>query len=254
MKNLSHWASRHVSLAISLLVLGEVFNAFNGLILGAAWLDTFSVAGLHTGLVVMLCLAVGVRLMAHKGTGSFQFDRWCLFGAFMSNFLLFGLLGGLMAPRTQSPNVSVGAWGSQRKEIQTDSLNQADAKRPVRSSLNAKTVSSKDVTPSSKQTGKRIGYVLLFVLSFFLTYFMTGLACNIACSGYGFLALIVFLLGLGFLAGGIYFLGRALDNQVKKRSDMTPAERRRTGRLFWLSWLVMIGVTALFFLVSAVSG
>jgi hypothetical protein len=109
------------------------------------------------------------------------------------------------------------------------------------------------VTPSGKQTGWRIGYVLLFALSLFLTYFMTGLACAIACSGSSFLAFIVFLLGLGFLAGGIYFLGRALEKRVKKRSDMTPDERRRTGRRFWMSWLVLIGITVLLALVSAAS-
>ena len=253
MKNLSRWASRHVPLAITLIVLCEVANAFSGLILGAAWLDTVPVAGLHTGLAVLISLAAGIRLTAHRGAGNYRIERWCLFGAFLSNFLLFGLLGGLMAPRTQPLDVSVGAWGSQRKEIRTDTLTQANTQRPDRSSLLAKAVASRDITPSGQQTGWRIGYVLLFVLSFFLTYLMTGLACSIACSGYGFLALIVFLLGLGFLAGGIYFLGRALEKRVKKRSDMTPDERRRTGRRFWLSWLILIGITVLSILISAVS-
>lgn len=252
MKNLSRWASRHVPLAITLIFLGEIANAFNGLILGAAWLDTIPVYRLHAGLVVLICLAIGIRLTARRGAGNYQFERWCLFGAFLSNFLLFGLLGGLMAPRTQPFMGSNGAWGSQRKEIWTDTLTQTNPGRPVRSTISATSAASKEVTPSGKQMGKRIGYVLLFALGCFLAYFMTGLACAIACSGYGFLAAIVFLLGLGFLAGGIYFLTRALEKQIKKRSDMTAAERRRTGRRFWLSWLILIGVTLLFSLFSAV--
>jgi hypothetical protein len=253
MKNLSRWASRHVPLAITFIILGEVANAFSGLILGATWLDTVPVTGLNTALAILIGLAAGIRLTAHWGAGNYRLERWCLFGAFMSNFLLFGLLGGLMAPRTQPLEVSVGAWGSQRKEIRPDTLTQADTRHSVRSSITTTAVSSKEVTPSGKQTGWRIGYVLLFALSLFLTYFMTGLACAIACSGSSFLAFIVFLLGLGFLAGGIYFLGRALEKRVKKRSDMTPDERRRTGRRFWMSWLVLIGITVLLALVSAAS-
>jgi hypothetical protein len=94
----------------------------------------------------------------------------------------------------------------------------------------------------------------LFVLSLFLMLFTTGLACNIACSGYGFFAAIVFLLGLGFLAGGIYFLGRASEREVKRLRDMAPDERRRTGRRFWLSWGLLTGLFTLLLLVSAAVG
>ena len=247
MKTLSHWASRHTPLAILLIIICEITNGFNGLTLGAAWFDALPIAGLHAGIAVLLSLAVGIRLMARLGTGHFGLGRWCLFDAFLSNFLLFGLLGGLMAPRIHAQNASTAAWGSRRVEVRTDTLTRPDALRPVQS---ATAVS--DEARSNNQGGKRAGYVLLFVLGLFLTYFTTALACSIACSGYGFLAVVVLLVGFGFAAVGIYFLGRALDKQLKNRSEMSPAERRRTGRRFWISWVFFIGLAAVSLLLSAI--
>lgn len=104
---------------------------------------------------------------------------------------------------------------------------------------------------STKKTGKRIAYVLLFALGLALTYLSVGLACNIACAGYGFYAILTLLLGMGFTAGGIFFLSRAFDKPLLPMRELTPAQRRRTARRFWLSWLVLIGVVFLLFLVAA---
>lgn len=248
MKNLSQWASRHAPLAIALIIGCEVVNGFNGFILGAALLDMLPVAGLHAGVAVLVSLAVGVRLLARTGGGDFNFRRACLFGAFLGNFLLFGLLGGLTAPRPQSHDVPTSAWGSRRIESRTDTLVRPDSLRPVKASAVVQ-----ERRKSDKQGGKRVGFVLLFVLSLFLMYFTTGLACGILCAGYGFFAAIVFLLGLGFLAGGIYFLGRVAEKPVKRLRDMTPAERRRTGRRFWLSWGLLTGIFTLLLLIAAIS-
>lgn len=250
MKKLSRWASRHAPLAITLIILGEVVNGYSGVMLGATLLNEVSLYILHAGIAILVSLAAGVRLLSRTNTGRFSVGRWCLFGAFLGNFLLFGLLGGLMAPRSQPHNVAVGAWGSRRVEVRADTLARPNTLRPVKQSVTATNAAR---SSADGQAGKRIGYGLLFGLSFILTYLMTALACNIACSGYGFLAVVVFLLGLGFLAGGIYFLGRALDKQVTKRSDMTPDQRRRTGRRFWLSWVILIGLTVVSLLISAVS-
>ena len=144
----------------------------------------------------------------------------CLFGAFLANFGLFGLLGRLMAPRTQPHEVPGGAWGSRRIESRADTLVRPATQRPVDRSVVVREGGRPD-----KRAGNRFGFVMLFVLSFFLLYITTGLACGILCAGYGFFAAVVFLLGLGFLAGGIYFLGRATERQVKRLRDMTPDER-----------------------------
>ncbi|GAB3642544.1 hypothetical protein [Spirosoma arcticum] len=248
MKNLSQWASRHAPLAIALITLCEVINGFNGFVLGATWFDTLPVAGLHAGVAVTICLAVGVRLLAHSGGPDFHFRRWCLFGAFLGNFLLFGLLGGLTAPRFQSHDVPVGVWGSRRIESRVDIV-RPDTLRPVEGAAAVRKGGRSD-----NQRGRSTGFALLFVLSLPLMLFTTGLACGILCSGYGFFAAIVFILGLGFLAGGIYFLGRASEREVKRLRDMEPAERRRAGRRFWLAWGLLTGLFTLLLLVGAVSG
>lgn len=249
MKNLSQWASRHAPLAIALIILCEVVNGFNGFTLGAALLDTLPVAGLHAGVAVLVSLAVGIRRLARTGGGNFNFRRGCLFGAFLGNFLLFGLLGGLTAPRPQPHDVLTGAWGSRRIESRADTLVRPDSPQST-----DRLAVVQQGGRSDRQGGKRVGFVLLFVLSLFLMYSTTGLACGILCAGYGFLAAIVFLLGLGFLAGGIYFLGRAAEKPVKRLRDMTPAERRRAGRRFWLSWGILTGIFTLLLLIAALSG
>lgn len=249
MKNLSHWASRHAPLAIVLIILCEVINGVNGFVLGAAWINTVPVAGLHAGVAALISVVIGVRLLAQSNGRDFQFRRWCLFAAFLGNFLLFGLLGGLTAPRSQPRDIPTSVWSSRRIESRSDTLVRTSTLRPAVSS-----VAATDARRPGEQGGKRTGFVLLFVLSLFLMFFTTGLACNIACSGYGFFAAIVFLLGLGFLAGGIYFLGRATDRQVKRLRDMAPDERRRAGRRFWLSWGILTGLFTLLLLVTAVVG
>ena len=250
MRTIATWASRHAPLAISLIILSEIINGLNGLTLGAAWLDTVSIITLHAGIAVTMSLAVGVRLLAATRPANFGFRRWCLFGALLTNLLLFSLLGGLIAPRSQSTNTPLSALGvSYRVESRADTLAPSDTLRPV-----VQNKAIENTRPPDNQSGKRAGFVVLFFLSFFLLYLTTGLACNIACAGYGFLAVVVLLLGLGFLAGGIYFLGRAMDKQLKRRADMTPAEKRRTGRRFWVAWGFLAGVFTLLLLISAISG
>lgn len=208
MKTLSQWASRHAPLAIALIILFDVTNALNGFVLGATLLDNVPTAGLLAGVTVLVGWAVAVRWLYYTSAGGYWFRRRCLFGAFLGNFLLFGLVAGLMTPRPQPHDVLASAWGRRIIESRADTLIRPDTLRPVRQLIIAA-----NTDQTERQTGKRVGFVLLFVLSLVLLYGSVALACSIACSGYGFLATVVYLLGLGFLAGGIFFLGRLRENQ-----------------------------------------
>ena len=237
-------------MAITLIILGEVVNGFGGFILGATLLDHMPTAWLHVGMAALIGLAVGIRMLDRTVVGNFNYRRWCLFGAFFGNFLLFGLLGGLTAPRTQPRDVATGAWGSRRIESRADTLVRPDTlRRGAGSTVN---MAAAEGAPG-KQTGKKVLFFFLFLLGIYMTVVMAGLACSIACAGHGFLALIVFMLGLGFPAGGIYFLGRAADRPFKNLRDMNPDERRRAGRRFWRSWGLLIGLFTLILLISAVA-
>ncbi|QJW88769.1 hypothetical protein HNV11_04920 [Spirosoma taeanense] len=252
MKRLSGWASRHTHLAIGLLVIGELANAANGLLLGANLLDTVSPTGLHIALIGLLTGAVSIRIWAagRPSFPSYRSGRLLLALAFLSNFLLFILLGGIWGQSIQTPDSSGSAFGSRRITVVSDTL----ALPVVQASDSLYAVSRPVVAPAERvvknRVGQRIGYVLLFVLGILLTYGAAALACNIACSGYGFLAAVTFMLGLGFLAGGIYFLSRSLDRELTPLQSMAKPDRKRITRRFWQSWLILIGLFCLLMLIS----
>lgn len=236
MKVLSRWAKRHAHLAIVFLIGCEVLNAFNGLLLGMNLLENWSFAGLLLLAILLGGGAVLVRLQYRTNQPYTTARRW-IFGAFLGNFLLFGVLGGLWAERIQSPTANQVAWGSRRAVMRSDSVVKTDNLRPF---TQANLVNQR--VKADGQTGKRIGYVLLFLLSLVLAYVGAVLACNLVCSGYGVIALLTFLLGLGALAGGIFFLTRAFDGEIVPLREMDKPQRRRTLRRFWIAWLALIGV------------
>lgn len=234
----SRWASRHVPLAVTLIILFEVANGFNGVLLGATLLADVPTAGLYVGTALLMIFATGVRRLYYTGPDTEDFRRCCLFGAFLGNFLLFGLVGGLLVPRPQKQAESTGAWGYRRVEIRSDTVRSAEPSVAV---ANADRPNNRHV---------KGGFVAMFVISLILVLITGLLACNAACSGYGFLAGVVSVLGIGFLAGGIYFLGRAGEKPIKNWGEPTVAERRRYARRFWLIWGVLAGVFGLIVLLS----
>ena len=233
MRTLSRWANRHVRLAIALIVFAEVVNGFNGVMLGATLLADVPTATLYVGTALVMIFATDVRRLHYTGPDTADFRRWCLVGAFLGNFLLFGLVGGLLVPRPQKKAASTGAWGYRRVEVRSDTLVRPDTLRPAGPPA---AVASAD----RRSVGKiKAGFVAMFVLSLVLVLVTGLLACNASCSGYGFMAGVVSVLGLGFLAGGLYFLGRAGDKPIRDWGEPTPAERRRNARRFWLGWAVL---------------
>ncbi len=242
MKSLSRWASRHPPLAIALLILCEVANGLNGLVLGSALLGNGSVGGLMVGISLVLGGAVYVRIR-YDGRAGYWVSRRYLFAAFVSNYLLFGLVGGLMESRGQPLDMYTGARASRRLVVVA-----ADTVAPAVDSVRvAGPAAVGKQVPSPSQTGRRLLYVFLGLLGLVLAQFSVGLACSLSCSGYGFGAALVFLFGfLGFLVSGIYFVKRALT----KRLERTPQERQRDGRGFGLAWLILAGIFAALFLIA----
>lgn len=114
MKTLFQWASRHAPLAIALIILFDVTNALNGFVLGATLLDNVPTAGLLAGVTVLVGWAVAVRWLYYTSAGDYWFRRRCLFGAFLGNFLLFGLVAGLMTPSRTTYWPARGGVGSLR--------------------------------------------------------------------------------------------------------------------------------------------
>lgn len=230
---LSRWASRHVRLAIALIILFEVVNGFSAVLLGATLLGDVPTGGLYVGTALLMLFATGIRRLYYTGPDNEDFRRGCLFGAFLGNFLLFGLIGGLLVPRPQQRAESTGAWGYRRVEVRSDTIIRPDTIRPAEPPV---VVTKAD---RIKDRNIRAGFVGLFFLCILMVLLTATLACSAACSGYGFLAAVVSVLGLGFLAGGIYFVGRAAAEPVRGWGEPTGAERRRNARHFWLTWAVL---------------
>ena len=248
MKSLSYWASRHVRIAISLIILGEVVNGFSGVLLGATALNQVSSVGLYGCMLVVIGLIFSIRpYLSQLGQSALysQIRRWT-FLAFSSNFLLFCLLGGVWNQRIQSIHSSANVLGSRRITVVSDSVSRADSVR-----LANRSATSVGNPSAAKESGPRGLYIVLGIAGLAVAYVLAGLSCSILCAGYGFLALLTFYLGLGGLAGSVYFFGRAFQRSPKRRQDMTPDERKRDGRRFWLSWLILIGVASVALLVSA---
>lgn len=246
MKTLSYWARRHARFAIFLIVIGEVANGFNGVLLGATLLDQVPMVWLYIGMLILIGLAIFSQLSQRQAPQSAHYwigRRW-VFVAFLINFLLFGLLGGLWNQRVQTIHSTASVLGSRRIIVVGDSLSPADSvRRATRSEVKP--------APSDTQKSPRGLYIVLGILGIAVAYVITGLACNIACAGNGFLALLAFYLGLGGLAGSFYYFSKAAQKTPKRRRDMTADERKRDSRRFWLPWIILIGITSILLLVGA---
>ncbi len=240
MKTISRWASSHVRTAILIIVICEVLNAFSGLLLGMNLLEGWPMGGLLLLAVVLGGGAVLVRLQYRSDQPYVAARRW-LFGAFLSNFLLFGLLGGLWAESVQSPTPNRAVWGSRRMVMRSDTI----IKPATKTSINQADYYASRTERSRTPTGSRILFISLFVLGIVLSGLVAALACNLACTGYGVGAVVMFVAGVGVFAGGFFFLSRALEKVIKPWREMSRSERRR----IWLRALpLLLGFLALAFI------
>ncbi len=241
MKNISRWASRHVRLASLLLIFCEVLNAINGLLLGMNLLD-----GLSGGHLLLLAVGLGGGAIfiqtqsAYFAKLPYWTSRVWLFAAFFSNFLLFGILGGLRAQQAQTATTTQTVLGYSRQKSRSDTLVPATELRAG----NQAYYEEKPPAKPADQTAKRIGFVLLFLVGLVLTGYALGLACNLTCAGYSGLAFLVGLLGTGIFIGGFFFLSRAFEKVIKPWREMNRLEKRRVrGRtllLFVVFWAISL--------------
>lgn len=244
MKAVSRWANRHTRLAIALLIGCELINGFGGVLLGANVLsDLPGVTLLLLGLLAV-GMAIGVRSSAvARITGpAYDARRWRLAVAFGSNWLVWIVLGAYWSQSVQTATPAGMAWGSRRVVVRSDTLI-----NPADTTIRPPVVYGKAAQKSGdshRHTYKRIGFFLLFLLGFVIWYFSIALACTIACSGYSALAALTLALGIGFLAGGGYFLSRAVESPFVPLRERPLRERRRTLRRFWLLWLILTGLLA----------
>ncbi|GEM_PF-1439913 len=251
MNGISRWAGRHRRLAITLLIGCEVTNALGGLLLGANTLGDWPTQALALATLSVLTGAVWLRKQAAMSSERQPYvaRRWWRAGAFWSNWLLFLLIGGYWGHTVRRSSTDWAAQAGRRIVIRSDTLIKPmdTIRKPVivrdeEGYISSRSQHPNDVSQSEQQKNKRFGFVMLFLLGIFLTYASAVISCSIACSGYGALAAVTFALGLGFMAGGVYFLGRATERPIVPLREQPPKQQRRTWRRFWLSWLILVGI------------
>jgi MFS family permease len=135
-----------------------------------------------------------------------------------------------------------------------DSVNVAESlsffEKVIQQKHNFETNTQKLSKTQTNDTGKRVGYVLLFMLSLILTYFGAVLSCSLACSSYGFFAILAFLLTLGILSGGFYFLIKSFRKTIKTSKEMTHEEKKKERKKFFTIWGVVTAIIALLIVIA----
>lgn len=243
MKNVSQWANTHARLAIGLIACFEFVNGYIGIYLGR-WVlpSAFESAYVWGSALVVLGVIWLRQRYAFLSASADKNQAYglrvnTLRGLFFCNLLMFILLGGIVQHRPISkwlPPVTQAALHEVRSEHpgNTPKKNHPSL-RQFKKELRSK------IKETGSPTAKRVGYVLLFLLSCVLAYLAAALACQLACSNAGLLAVLVALLGLGILAGGLYFLFKAFRKDLKPYKDMDRAEQKQEWKRFLTLWLVV---------------
>lgn len=247
----ARWASQHARPAILVIVLCELTNACIGITVGSALL-----AGLLSSqLFILIGSAFLVRTLVLQyqkiefqhlhSTTRFLFQKRIFVSLFCLNLWIYTLGGAVLGSMVQSPQPTTSLHGS---------MTVVTSEQRPRFSKKLSQIKEDDKKAKSLNEGLlRLGYILLFVAGIVLAYISAALACNLACAGIGWAAVAMILLGLGILAGGFYFLGRAIDKHMKPFKEMTLDERKREKRRYWRTALGTVLATVFLMLISALS-
>ncbi|RRB06469.1 hypothetical protein [Larkinella rosea] len=249
---LAAFASRHQKIAVGLIVLSEFTSVAIGMLLGSSILP--NLPGWYLSILLGALVFIRQRVCRYNAIQStdlvsverFRFQKYSYFLLFLINFLAYIVAGGICgrAVLHPEPSVSVSSENAYTVISEKDSLVQPTPNQRVNQS-NGTSVSEKP------GTGTKIAYILLFLASIPLFIFASRLACGLLCSEQGFAAVLVILLGTGVLAGGFYFLGRALTKNMKSYKDMTQPERKREKRRFFRTLLGTVVGLLLFGLIAS---
>lgn len=257
MNLISIWASRNNKKAITFIVIIEFAKSIIGFEIGHNFLPILSPAFIELAVLglVLLITFVQANYKYQAQTISKEIHRQLRLRStgilFLSSLFLSILMGNHFRGLGYSINsvfvanaaVSMPADSVQAKASTVTKDKKQASKHKFR-------LFAKKTADDDPYSNRRIGYILLFLLSLVLTYAGLYLTCGVLCSGYGVLALLIFLTSLGVLSGGIYFLVKAFTKPVKPISTMTGDEKKKERRKFLLIWGILSVATGIFLLIT----
>lgn len=255
MNVISIWASRNTKKAILLIIIFEVLKLGIGFDIGQHFIPTLSPVFIELAVLSLVLLVTYVQnnykhkapVLSKEAHRQFRLRSTSII--FLSSLFLSMLLGNHFKGLGYNINsivVANAAVTIPADSVQTPPSDDIKDKKQVKKHK-FRLFSKKTTADDDPHSNKRIGYVLLFLLSLVLSYLGLYLSCGILCSGYGVLAALLFITTLGVLAGGIYFLIKAFSNPVRPNSLMTPQEKKKERKKFFIIWaLVGVAAAALF--------
>ncbi|RYU94900.1 hypothetical protein [Emticicia agri] len=259
MNVISIWASRNSKKAITLIVIIEFVKSFIGFDIGQHFFPVFSTAFIELAVLGLVFVITFVQnnYRYQAQTLSKEAHRQLRLRTtgiiFLSSLLLSVLLGNHFKGLGYSINsvfVANAAVSMSSDSVVTTNSQIATKKHTLKHKIR---VFSKKTADDDPYSGRRVGYVLLFLLSLVLTYFGLYLTCGVLCSGYGVLALLIFITSLGVLSGGVYFLIKAFSKPVKPISTMSREEKRKERKKFLLVWGILSVLTGILLLITNAS-
>ena len=256
MKTISIWASKNQYQAITLIVLIEFIKNIIGFSIGNDAFPILSKPFIELGVLAIVLLVSFLQIYYQHEAQSltkeahYQLRIRSTTFIFFCSFVLSVLLGNHFKGLGYSFHSQTETFAATSTATSVDSTTTT-----VSSSSNKLTTKkkhhlfSKKATTESSDTGKRIGYILLFLLSLVLTYGGAFISCSIACSGYGFWAVLTFLLTLGIFSAGVYFLIKAFSKNPTRLADMSKEQRKKERKKYFIIWGIVTLAVGLFTLI-----
>jgi hypothetical protein len=88
-----------------------------------------------------------------------------------------------------------------------------------------------------------------FLLSVVLTYLSLVLSCSLSCNGYILLAVLAFIMAMGFFSAGIYFLVKIFSKNSRRLKELNKYEKKKEKKLFLFIWAGLAGIFLLMLLI-----
>ncbi|WP_259016750.1 hypothetical protein [Emticicia fluvialis] len=261
MKAISIWASQNQKTAILLIIIFEVLKCSIGFDIGHHFLPVFSSWAIELSVLGLVFLTTFVQTSYQHQTGTLNKEAHRKFrlmstGAIMASSLFLSILLGNhlkgLGYQVHSIYVANAAERVTTTATENNKKNGAPIKvteKKTRKGFVSRLLSKKTVSEDPK-SNSRITYALLFFLSLLLTFAGLILTCQLACGGFSLLAILAFLVSLGVLSGGLYFLIRAFKKDLKPFQSLTQKEKKKEQLKFFVIWILLGAAIALIALLS----